>query len=164
MRLATWWCWTWARCASARRIRHSRDELAEGSRTTIFIERGGKLLTPQLSAGLLPGTLRAQLLEMAPKLLPFAQPVWKVLGEARRAGKRILFEGAQGALLDIDFGTYPFVTSSTTMSGMAATGTGLGLTIAKRNVELIGGSIAVRSEPGLGTTVSLHIPVSSTPS
>ena len=45
-----------------------------------------------------------------------------------------------------------------------ATGTGLGLTIAKRNVELIGGSIGVRSEPGLGTTVSLHIPVSSTPS
>ena len=70
--------------------------------------------------------LRAKLLAIAPKLLPFAQPVWKVMGDARRAGKRILFEGAQGALLDIDFGTYPFVTSSTTMSGMAATGTGLG--------------------------------------
>ncbi|AXC49768.1 adenylosuccinate synthase [Paracoccus suum] len=70
--------------------------------------------------------LRAKLLEIAPKLLPYAQPVWKVLGEARRAGKRILFEGAQGSLLDIDFGTYPYVTSSTTMSGMAATGTGLG--------------------------------------
>jgi adenylosuccinate synthase len=49
-----------------------------------------------------------------------------VLNEARRAGKRILFEGAQGALLDIDFGTYPFVTSSNTLAGMAATGTGLG--------------------------------------
>ncbi|OWJ76282.1 MULTISPECIES: adenylosuccinate synthase [Haematobacter] len=70
--------------------------------------------------------LKAKLLEIAPKLLPYAQPVWKILNEQRRAGKRILFEGAQGSLLDIDFGTYPYVTSSTTMSGMAATGTGLG--------------------------------------
>lgn len=70
--------------------------------------------------------LRAQLLEIAPRLLAFAQPVWKVMNDSRKAGKRILFEGAQGALLDIDFGTYPYVTSSTTMSGMAATGTGLG--------------------------------------
>ncbi|MEI4487722.1 adenylosuccinate synthase [Frigidibacter sp. MR17.14] len=70
--------------------------------------------------------LEAKLAEIAPKLLAFAQPVWKVLGEMRKAGKRILFEGAQGSLLDIDFGTYPYVTSSTTMSGMAASGTGLG--------------------------------------
>ena len=70
--------------------------------------------------------LRAKLLEIAPKLLPYAQPVWKILADARKAGKRILFEGAQGSLLDIDFGTYPYVTSSTTMSGMAATGTGMG--------------------------------------
>ena len=70
--------------------------------------------------------LKAKLMEIAPKLLPFAQPVWKILGEHRRAGKRILFEGAQGSLLDIDFGTYPYVTSSTTMAGMAASGTGLG--------------------------------------
>ncbi len=70
--------------------------------------------------------LRAELLEMAPRLLPYARPVWQILGEARRAGRRILFEGAQGALLDIDFGTYPFVTSSTTMAGMAAAGTGVG--------------------------------------
>jgi adenylosuccinate synthase len=59
-------------------------------------------------------------------VLPFAAPVWKLLDERRRAGHRILFEGAQGALLDIDFGTYPFVTSSNTLAGMAATGTGLG--------------------------------------
>ncbi len=72
--------------------------------------------------------LKAQLLEVAPKILPFAKPVWKVLNEARRAGKRILFEGAQGALLDIDFGTYPYVTSSNTLAGMAAAGTGLGPT------------------------------------
>lgn len=72
--------------------------------------------------------LRAALLEVAPRLLPYARPVWRVLNEARRRGERILFEGAQGALLDIDFGTYPFVTSSNTLAGMAATGTGLGPT------------------------------------
>ena len=72
--------------------------------------------------------LSALLAEVAPKILPFAAPVWKVMNEMRRAGKRILFEGAQGALLDVDFGTYPYVTSSTTMSGMAATGTGMGPT------------------------------------
>ena len=70
--------------------------------------------------------LKARLIEIAPKLLPYAQPVWKLMADARKAGKRILFEGAQGSLLDIDFGTYPFVTSSTTMSGMAASGTGMG--------------------------------------
>ncbi len=70
--------------------------------------------------------LKAALEEVAPKILPFAAPVWKVLTEARRAGKRILFEGAQGSLLDVDFGTYPFVTSSNTTAGAAATGTGLG--------------------------------------
>jgi len=72
--------------------------------------------------------LKAQLMEIAPKILPYAKPVWKVLTEARRAGKRILFEGAQGSLLDVDFGTYPYVTSSNTLAGMAATGTGLGPT------------------------------------
>ena len=72
--------------------------------------------------------LIALLTEIAPKVLPYAAPVWKVLTEARRAGKRILFEGAQGALLDVDFGTYPFVTSSNTLAGQAATGVGLGPT------------------------------------
>jgi adenylosuccinate synthase len=70
--------------------------------------------------------LLAQLRAIAPQVLPYAQPVWKVLNDARRAGKRILFEGAQGALLDIDFGTYPFVTSSNVIAGQAATGTGMG--------------------------------------
>ncbi len=70
--------------------------------------------------------LLARLKEIAPEVLPYAAPVWKVLNEARRAGKRILFEGAQGALLDIDFGTYPFVTSSNVIAGQAATGTGVG--------------------------------------
>ncbi len=70
--------------------------------------------------------LVAQLREIAPEILRYAAPVWKVLNEKRRAGKRILFEGAQGALLDIDFGTYPFVTSSNVIAGQAATGVGIG--------------------------------------
>ncbi len=70
--------------------------------------------------------LKARLMEVAPEVLRYAAPVWKVLAEARAAGRRILFEGAQGALLDIDFGTYPYVTSSNTLAGMAATGTGMG--------------------------------------
>lgn len=70
--------------------------------------------------------LLTSLQEIAAKILPYAAPVWKVLNEKRRAGKRILFEGAQGALLDIDFGTYPFVTSSNVIAGQAATGTGVG--------------------------------------
>jgi adenylosuccinate synthase len=72
--------------------------------------------------------LKALLVAVAPKILPYAKPVWKVLHDARRAGKRILFEGAQGSLLDVDFGTYPYVTSSNTLAGMAATGTGMGPT------------------------------------
>ena len=71
-------------------------------------------------------TLLHQLRQIAPKILPFAGPVWKVMTDKARAGKRILFEGAQGALLDIDFGTYPFVTSSNVIAGQAATGTGIG--------------------------------------
>lgn len=66
------------------------------------------------------------LAEIAPQILQYAAPVWKVLNEKRKSGKRILFEGAQGALLDIDFGTYPFVTSSNVIAGQAATGVGLG--------------------------------------
>ena len=70
--------------------------------------------------------LMASLVEVAPKILPYAKPAWRLLDEARRAGKRVLFEGAQGALLDVDHGTYPYVTSSNTVSGQAAAGSGLG--------------------------------------
>ncbi|MBT8413799.1 MAG: adenylosuccinate synthase [Boseongicola sp.] len=70
--------------------------------------------------------LVAALKEIAQEILPYAAPVWKVLNERRRKGQRILFEGAQGALLDVDFGTYPFVTSSNVIAGQAATGTGIG--------------------------------------
>ena len=68
----------------------------------------------------------AALNAIAPEILPYAGPVWKVLNDKRRAGRRILFEGAQGSLLDIDFGTYPYVTSSNVIAGQAATGVGLG--------------------------------------
>ncbi len=70
--------------------------------------------------------LIAELREIAGFVLPFAKPVWRDLNVARAAGKRILFEGAQGVLLDVDHGTYPFVTSSNTISGAAAGGSGLG--------------------------------------
>lgn len=66
------------------------------------------------------------LCDIAPKITPFAKPVWRVLDEAHKEGKRILFEGAQGVLLDVDHGTYPYVTSSNTVAGQAATGSGLG--------------------------------------
>ncbi|ALL12432.1 adenylosuccinate synthase [Caulobacter henricii] len=67
-----------------------------------------------------------QLMEIAPQILAYAQPAWRLLDQAHKAGKRILFEGAQGALLDVDHGTYPFVTSSNTVAGQAAAGSGMG--------------------------------------
>ena len=79
--------------------------------------------------GLVPidrDALIAELEAIAPEILPYARPVWKELDQARRKGRRILFEGAQGALLDIDFGTYPYVTSSNVIAGQAATGSGMG--------------------------------------
>ena len=63
--------------------------------------------------------------QVAPKILPYAAPIWRLLDEARRAGRRILFEGAQGAMLDVDHGTYPFVTSSNAVAGQAAAGSGI---------------------------------------
>ncbi len=70
--------------------------------------------------------LIAQIKEVAPKILPYAVPVWEIMADARRDRKRILFEGAQGAMLDVDHGTYPYVTSSNTVSGQAAAGSGIG--------------------------------------
>ncbi len=73
-----------------------------------------------------PLTLKAELLALAPQVLPYARPAWRELDAAARAGRRILFEGAQGALLDVDHGTYPYVTSSNTAAGQAAAGSGVG--------------------------------------
>ena len=82
------------------------------------------LMTPQ--GRRLDRALVAELAAIAPKILAFAKPTWRTLDEARRKGQRILFEGAQGAMLDVDHGTYPYVTSSNTSAGMAAVGSGLG--------------------------------------
>jgi adenylosuccinate synthase len=71
-------------------------------------------------------TVLADLKEIAPKILPYADAVWDLLDQRRKGGSRILFEGAQGIMLDIDHGTYPFVTSSNTVAGQAANGSGLG--------------------------------------
>ncbi len=70
--------------------------------------------------------LLSELLALAPKILPFVSPVWRILEDARKENKRVLFEGAQGILLDVDHGTYPYVTSSSTVAGQAASGTGTG--------------------------------------
>ncbi len=70
--------------------------------------------------------LKAELLEIAEVILPYAAPVWRELDQARHTNKRVLFEGAQGALLDIDYGTYPYVTSSNVVAGQAGTGAGVG--------------------------------------
>jgi len=70
--------------------------------------------------------LKKELLKIAPEILKFSQPVWKKIDEFKTKGKKILFEGAQGILLDVDHGTYPYVTSSNTVASAAATGTGCG--------------------------------------
>jgi adenylosuccinate synthase len=70
--------------------------------------------------------LRDDLALIAPRVLPYMDSIWSLLDEKRREGKRILFEGAQGALLDVDHGTYPYVTSSNTVAAQAATGSGVG--------------------------------------
>jgi len=72
--------------------------------------------------------LLAALQGIAPKVLPYVQPAWRVLDQALKAGRRVLFEGAQAAMLDVDHGTYPYVTSSNTVAGQAAAGSGSGPT------------------------------------
>ncbi|MDE1974432.1 MAG: adenylosuccinate synthetase, partial [Hyphomicrobiales bacterium] len=71
-------------------------------------------------------SIHQELTAVAPALLPFMDSVWSLLEQKRRGGKRILFEGAQGALLDVDHGTYPYVTSSNTVAAQASTGSGIG--------------------------------------
>jgi len=108
-----------------------------------------------------PEAIRAELESVAGKILPFMDATWEILDAARRAGKRILFEGAQGVLLDVDHGTYPFVTSSNTAAANAATGSGLGpgaigyvLGIAKAYTTRVGGGpFPTELTDGIGETL-----------
>ncbi len=79
-----------------------------------------------------PAQLHRDLLAIAPQILPYAAVVWQRLEEARKEGKLMLFEGAQGAMLDVDHGTYPYVTSSNTIAGQASTGSGCGIKLVGR--------------------------------
>jgi len=104
------------------------------------LRRGMGLPAPAAKA------VKDELMAAAPKVLPFMAPTFELLDRLRRAGKRILFEGAQGALLDVDHGTYPYVTSSNTVAAAAASGSGLGpraigyvLGIAKAYTTRVGG-------------------------
>ena len=104
------------------------------------LRRGLGLSSPSAEA------IKQELLTVAPRVLPYMAPAFELLDRERRAGRRILFEGAQGALLDVDHGTYPFVTSSNTVAANAATGSGLGpgaigyvLGIAKAYTTRVGG-------------------------
>ncbi len=102
-----------------------------------------------------------QLSEIAPKILIYSDAVWSLLDEVKREGKRILFEGAQGVLLDIDHGTYPYVTSSNTVAGQAAAGSGLGpssigyvLGIAKAYTTRVGsGPFPTEQDNDIGETI-----------
>ena len=83
--------------------------------------RAGLGLTP-----VTPADILAQLAEITPQVAPFVKPAWRILGDQIRAGRRVLFEGAQATLLDVDHGTYPYVTSSNTVAGQVAAGSGVG--------------------------------------
>ena len=99
------------------------DQLAE--RVDHLLLHHNALLRGLGAAEIDASSLLAELCEVAPRILPFADSVWRSLDAAIRSGKRILFEGAQGAMLDVDHGTYPYVTSSNTHAGQAAVGAGV---------------------------------------
>ena len=102
------------------------DEASLGGKVDDLLVHHNALLrglgAPEIEAG----AVLAKLIELAPKILPYADPVWRTLDAARHERKQILFEGAQGSMLDIDHGTYPYVTSSHTVAGQAAAGSGIG--------------------------------------
>ena len=102
------------------------DDAALPGKVEALLAHHNALLRALGADGVAPDDLLAQLREVAPKILPYAGVVWERLDALKREGKRILFEGAQGAMLDVDHGTYPFVTSSNTVAGQAAAGSGIG--------------------------------------
>ena len=87
-----------------------------------------------------------EILSIKDKIIPFVQPTWKLLHEFEKQGKKILFEGAQGVMLDIDHGTYPFVTSSNTVAANGFTGSGLGI----REIKVLGIAKAYTTRVGSG--------------
>ena len=103
------------------------DSRSLGERVDALLLHHNALLRGLGEAPFERADLIRELEAIAPKILPFAERVWHRLDAARRTGKRILFEGAQGAMLDVDHGTYPFVTSSNTVAGQAAAGSGMAL-------------------------------------
>ena len=102
------------------------DEALLKEKVDALLAHHNLLLRGLGAAEMKPADLLDPLREITPQVLPYASVVWKTLDELRRAGKRILFEGAQGSMLDIDHGTYPYVTSSNTVAGNAAAGSGMG--------------------------------------
>lgn len=103
-----------------------RDEKALKTKMAELLQHHNILLKAYGADTVSVDDTHAQLMQQAPRLLAHAAPVWRVLDEANRAGKRILFEGAQGIMLDVDHGTYPFVTSSNTVVASASSGAGIG--------------------------------------
>ena len=97
-----------------------------GGKVDLLLQHHNAILRGLGEAELDRAALIQSLLDIAPKILPYASSVWQLLDEAKRAGKRILFEGAQAVMLDVDHGTYPYVTSSNTLAGQAAAGSGVG--------------------------------------
>jgi len=108
------------------RVMDLADPLALGRKIERLLAHHNVLRRGMDLAPISAETVYQQLESVAPRVLPYVDSVWSLLDRKRREGKRILFEGAQGALLDIDHGTYPFVTSSNTVAAQAATGSGLG--------------------------------------
>src|SRR6266705_436811 len=102
------------------------DALRESSNTATAIVTTRRGIGPAYEDKVGRGAILKELTALAPELLPYTETVWRLLDLKRREGRRILFEGAQGALLDVDHGTYPYVTSSNTVAAQAATGTGMG--------------------------------------
>jgi adenylosuccinate synthase len=109
------------------RVGDLADPEALAERVDALLLHHNALLRGLGEAAIERADLIRELEAIAPKILPFAERVWHRLNAARRSGQRILFEGAQGAMLDVDHGTYPFVTSSNTVAGQAAAGSGMAL-------------------------------------
>jgi adenylosuccinate synthase len=97
-----------------------------GGKVDLLLQHHNAILRGLGEAEIDRDALIQSLLDIAPMVLPYASSVWQILDEAKRAGKRILYEGAQAVMLDVDHGTYPYVTSSNTVAGEAAAGSGVG--------------------------------------